>query len=113
MAARGSEAKEYVINKILECFGQNESFLYDKKLYINTKEAGEPVQVCLTLTCPKSMVSPSGATAPLEPPKSAFGGGFDFESIGLDAPQPEPFQPAAITPEEKETVQDLMKRLGL
>ena len=111
--ARGNEAKNEVIKKIIECFGESRCFLYDKKLYINTKEGGEPIQVCLALTCPKTMVTPSGAAASVEPPKSAFSGGFDFESMGLETPAPTAFQPTAITPEEKETVQDLMKRLGL
>ena len=113
MAARGTEAKEQVIKKIIECFGQDQAFIYDKKLYINTKEGGEPIQVCLALTCPKTMVTPSGAAASVEPPKSAFSGGFDFESMGLETPAPTAFQPTAITPEEKETVADLMRRLGL
>lgn len=111
--ARGNEAKEQIIKKIIECFGQDQAFIYDKKLYINTKEGGEPIQVCLALTCPKTMVAPSGVAAPVEPPKSAFGGGFDFESMGLEAPEPAAFQPAAITPGERETVADLMRRLGL
>ena len=101
------------MKKIIECFGQEQAFIYDKKLYINTKEGGEPIQVCLALTCPKTMVTPSGVAAPVEPPKSAFSGGFDFESMGLEVPEPAAFQPAAITPGERETVQDLMKRLGL
>lgn len=113
MAARGTEAKEKIIEKIIECFGQTQAFVYDKKLYINTKENGEPIQVCLALTCPKTMVTPSGVTASAEPPKSAFSAGFDFESMGMETSEPTPFQPAAITPEERETVNDLMRRLGL
>lgn len=111
--ARGNEAKEIITKKIIECFGQDQAFMYDKKLYINTKEGGEPIQVCLTLTCPKTMVAPSGAAAPSEPPRSAFSGGFDFESIGLEAPAPTTFEPAAITNAERETVQNLMRKLGL
>ena len=111
--AKGNFAKEEVMKKIIECFGQDQAFIYDKKLYITTKEDGAPIQVCLTLTCPKTLVSPSGATAPAEPPKSAFGGGFDFESMGATTAEPEPFKPAAITPEERDTVRELMKRLNL
>lgn len=111
--AKGNFAKEEVMKKIIECFGQDQAFIYDKKLYITTKEDGAPIQVCLTLTCPKTLVSPSGATAPAEPPKSAFGGGFDFESMGATTAEPEPFKPAQITPAERDTVNDLMRRLGL
>lgn len=111
--ARGSQAKTEVIEKIIETFGQDKTIFYDKKLYITTEEDGAPIQVCLTLTCPKTLVSPSGAATPAEPPKSAFGGGFDFESMGVGTPEPTVFQPAAITPEERDTVRELMKRLNL
>lgn len=111
--ARGNQAKTEVIEKIIETFGRDNTILYDKKLYITTKEDGAPIQVCLTLTCPKTLVSTSGAAAPAEPPKSAFGGGFDFESMGATTAEPEPFKPAQITPAERDTVNDLMRRLGL
>lgn len=109
--ARGSEAKEWVAKKIIECFGQENVIEYDKKLYITTKENGEKIQVALTLTCPKTLISPSGVEA--TPAKSAFSGGLDFESMGAATATPEAFKPAEITPDEKETVQDLMRRLGL
>ena len=111
--ARGNQAKAEVIEKIIETFGQDNTILYDKKLYITTKEDGAPIQVCLSLTCPKTMVTPSGATAPTEPPKSAFGNGFNFEDLGLETSEPAAFKPADITPEEKATVRELMARLGL
>lgn len=111
--ARGNQAKTEVIEKIIETFGQDNTILYDKKLYITTKEDGAPIQVCLSLTCPKTMVTPSGATAPTEPPKSAFGNGFNFEDLGLETSEPAAFKPADITPEEKATVRELMARLGL
>jgi hypothetical protein len=111
--ARGNAAKEEITKKIIECFGQDHAFVYDKKLYITTKEDGAPIQVCLSLTCPKTMVTPSGATAPTEPPKSAFGNGFNFVDLGLETSEPAAFKPADITPEEKATVRELMARLGL
>ena len=111
--ARGNQAKTEVIEKIIETFGQDNTILYDKKLYITTKEDGAPIQVCLSLTCPKTMVTPSGATVPTEPPKSAFGNGFNFEDLGLETSEPAAFKPADITPEEKATVRELMARLGL
>ena len=42
--ARGSEAKEWVAKKIIECFGQENVIESDKKLYITTKENGEKIQ---------------------------------------------------------------------
>ena len=43
--AKGNFAKEEVMKKIIECFGQDQAFIYDKKLYITTKEDGAPIQV--------------------------------------------------------------------
>lgn len=106
--ARGSEAKEWVAKKIIECFGQENVIEYDKKLYITTKENGEKIQICIAMTCPKTLVGVEAT-----PAKSAFSGGLDFESMGAATATPETFKPAEITPDEKETVQDLMRRLGL
>ena len=108
--AKGSEAKEWAMKKIIECFGQENVVLADKKLYINTKEDGMPIQVCVALTCPKTMVGVSSSTTPSN---SAFSGGLDFESMGAATAAPEPFKPAEITAEERQTVQDLMRALGL
>ena len=96
------------MNKIIECFGQDNVILSDKKLYINTKEDGAPIQVCIALTCPKTLVGVNASV-----PTSAFSGGLDFENMGTATAAPEPFKPAEITPEERQTVQDLMKALGL
>ena len=109
--ARGSEAKEWVAKKIIECFGQENVIESDKKLYINTKENGERLQICISLTCPKNLVGVEATSSPV--PKSAFSGGLDFETMGAATATPEPFKPAEITPDEKATVQELMKRLGL
>lgn len=109
--ARGNAAKEEITKKIIECFGQDNVILYDKKVYINTQEDGAPIQVCLTLTCPKTMVGMESAT--VESVKPSFSAGIDFESMGMETPAPTPFQPAEISEKEKETVRDLMARLGL
>ena len=106
--ARGSQAKEWVTNKIIECFGQENVVLFDRKLYINTKEDGEAIQICVALTCPKTFVGMD-----IAPKASAFSGGLDFESMGVATAAPESFKPAEITPEERQTVQDLMRSLGL
>ena len=108
--ARGNQAKEWAMNKIIECFGQENVVLADKKLYINTKEDGMPIQVCVALTCPKNLV---GIDSTSTPSNSAFSGGLDFESMGVATAAPDPFKPAEITAEERQTVQDLMRSLGL
>lgn len=107
MAARGSIAKEEVAKKIIECFGQENVIEYDKKLYINTKENGERIQICLSMTCPKNLVGEVKSV-----PDSAFAGGSAFD-LGVATAAPEPFQPAEISSEERETVAELMRRLGL
>ena len=111
--ARGNQAKEWVSKKIIETFGQDSCFEYDKKLYINTKEDGAPIQIALTLTCPKNMVGVEIASENASLPKSAFSGGLDFENMGATTVAPAPTQPAEISEKERETVIELMKRLGL
>jgi hypothetical protein len=106
--ARGNQAKEWVTQKIIESFGQDQVILHDKKLYINTKEDGQPIQVCLSLTCPKVMVGAEAAAAVATAKQ-----GVDFGAFGAVTTAPEPTKPAEITPQERQTVQDLMKALGL
>jgi hypothetical protein len=105
MAAKGSIAKEEVKRKIIQCFGQDKVFESDKKLYINTTENGEPVQIAITMTCPKNLVSPTGGFAA---PALNFEDDDDSSSIGKPVSQN-----MEITPEEKKNIADLMERLGL
>ena len=106
--ARGSEAKEKITQKIIEIFGQDCSFEHDKKLYINTTEGGSPIQICITMTCPKTPVGNVNAAVTSAAVTNAFDAfGAVTENV------PESFKPAEITPEERQTVQDIMKRLGL
>jgi len=107
--AKGNEAKNYVIQKIIETFGPESSFVSDKKVYINTTENGEPIQICLSLTCPKNIVGQAAAEA-----VATAKAGVDFGAFGTTpAAAPTPYTPAEITPQERQTVQDLMKALGL
>ena len=103
--ARGAIGKENVIKKIKEVFGADFIGEYDKKIYVWTQENGERIQIALSLTCPKVQVAVADAPAT---------GDFNFED---DAPSAVvaagTFQPAEITPEERDRVNDLMKRLGL
>ena len=103
--ARGTIGKQNVINKIKEAFGTDFIGEYDKKIYVYTLENGERIQIALSLTCPKVQVAVADAPAT---------GDFNFED---DAPSTVvaagAFQPADITTEERERVNDLMKKLGL
>lgn len=82
MAKTNDLAKTYIMQKILEVFGED-AFEYDKKIYINHMESGENVQVALSFTCPKTKIEFGTATKD---------GGIDFDELDrinkLKAPQP-------------------------
>ena len=104
--AKGTIAKQQVINKIQSAFGNDFIGEYDKKIYVCGQENGERVQVALSLTCPK---------VPVEISSAPITGDFNFED---DAPSnvvvaAGAYQPAEITDDERERVVDLMKKLGL
>ena len=103
--ARGSIAKQAVINQLQTAFGQNWIGEYDKKYYVWSQENGEQVQIAISLTCPK---------VPVEVSAGAQTGDFNFED---DAPNvvvaAGAFEPADISDEERARVNDLMKKLGL
>ena len=103
--AKGTIGKQNVINKIKQTFGADYIGEYDKKIYVWTTENGERIQIALSLTCPKVPVAISD---------NPTTGDFNFED---DAPNvvvaAGAYQPAEITKEERERVNDLMKRLGL
>lgn len=99
MAAKGSIAKENIAKKLKEIFGSDYIGEYDRKHYIWAEDGGEKVQIAIAMTCPKNPVGVVGT-----------GGALDFESAPTLGPSG--FDPAEITPEEEEKVQDLMKKLG-
>ena len=105
--AKGNIAKQNVVKKIQEIFGADFIGEVDKKIYVWTQENGERVQVAISLTCPKTPIEVSGAPIP------NFSGGMDFESMGAATVAPTSYVPAEISEEEKQTVADLMARLGL
>lgn len=99
MAIRGSVAKEYVSKKIQETFGPAFLGIVDKKLYISVKENGENLQVAISLTCPKENLEFAADVAP---------------TIGeATAPQIGTSASAQFTQKEKETIEELMRRVGL
>lgn len=96
MAARGTVAKQNVINAIAEAFGQNYLGEHDKKLYVIADDGGSSVQIAISLTCPKVEIANTDAVA-IE------------RGIRNGAPVVE----QEMTDEEKETIQTLFERLGL
>lgn len=108
--ARGAQAKADISAKIIETFGQDKVIQSGGKLYINTVENGEKIQICIALTCPKTMVGVEQENAVAS--VSAFSGNA-FDSFGAPPVVAEPYKPAEITPEERDTVRAMMERLGL
>lgn len=99
--ARGAEAKKKVIEKIKETFGDNFIGEANNKYYVYATEAGEKMQIAISLTCPKTPVV-------LERVPS-FDGGFDFSTPPIAKPEPV----TEIKQEELDNVKALMERLGL
>lgn len=103
--ARGQIAKDNIAKKLQEVFGTDYIAESGGKHYVWAKDGGERVQIAISLTCPKNPIG----TVDLS---SAFSDGFDFESTNVVA-APTKFEPAELTQEEKETIEQMMARLGL
>ena len=100
--AIGEEAKTKLINKIIEALGDSYIGCVDKKYYFISYENGSEKQVAISLTCPKNPVAVSGAPV-------VRSGGIDFEAEPvLTAPKA-----TEVSEEERQTVADMMRRLGL
>lgn len=107
MVIRGTVAKEYVTNKIIECFGKDFVGIQNNKIYVNGVENGERVQIALALTCPKVGIEVDDAPAVKEEPKG------DWDWTGAVSAAPAEKKKVEITPEEKQNIEDLMKKLHL
>ena len=102
--AKGTNAKNAVINKIAMAFGTDYIGEIDKKVYVWADDGGEKVQIAIALTCPKNPVETGGVfTAPVS--------GWDFSDNVVTASAP--VSKAEITPEEQARIADMMSRLGL
>lgn len=101
MAVKGALAKELIIKKLAEAFGEDWIGEVDKKYYVWSKENGERVQIAITLTCPKVMVD-TGAVSGVAPEEN-----WDFSDV------PEKKENVEISDKEKETIKLLMDQLGL
>lgn len=93
--ARGNEAKEKFIDKMIAQNSDSYVGHFDKKYYFWEEENGEKVQVAISITCPKNLVGGAFSTAPAE--KSS-----ETTSCSTE-----------ITKEERQTVEELMKELNL
>lgn len=102
--AAGTEAKEKIIKAIMSVLKDSYIGEYDKKHYFWSEENGTKKQVAISLTCPKTPIGTVDMSG-------AFGDGMDFEAAPVVAPTK--FEPAEITQEEQDRLQELMQKLGL
>ena len=102
MAAKGTKAKEEVMNRIAAAFGSDTVGICDKKLYVQVMEDGVPVQIAIALTCPKVPMGKIEQSATL-----------NFEDTTIAGAAPTKFEAAEFTEDERRTVEDLIKALGL
>ena len=91
---RGSSAKEGFVNNLTKYFKDSYLGIHDKKYYFKAEEDGEELQLAISITCPKNLVDFGDAAKPQE-----------------DTPQT--IDNVNFTPEEEETIEFLMKKLGL
>ena len=98
--AKGKEAKERVIEKIKNTFGQDYLGIDNNKVYIWSEEGGERIQVALSLTCPKIPY-----------------GGLDSMTVGnkLDFSKDsnKNVSSTEISPSEKENIEMIMRALNI
>ena len=100
----GEQGKSKVEQIISSAFKDNFLGIYDKKLYVQAEENGEMVQIAISLTCPKTPVVISDK--PLN-----FDNNLNFEDGATIIPHPQ--MQTEISDEERQTVKELMERLGL
>lgn len=101
--ARGSVAKEKVIAKIKEVFGNDYIGENANKHYVWAMDSGERVQIAISLTCPKVPLVEANA--------GSFNGGIDFTQAPVLV-NPEPVV-SEISDQEKQNLEEMMARLGL
>lgn len=103
--AKGSIAKVEVAKKLAEAFGENYIGEFDKKLYVWANDGGEQVQIAISMTCPKVEIVTEN-----KPKVEKKSGGFDWSEPAV---APVSVEKAQISDAEKQTVMDLMAKLGL
>ena len=102
--AKGTIAKQNVVAKLKEVFGDEYIGENSNKHYIWANDGAEKVQIAISLTCPKTPIGTVDVT-------SAFSDGMDFEAAPVVAQTT--FVPAEITEQETQTIADMMAALGL
>lgn len=109
MAARGTLAKQVLINKIIAALPDEYVGTADNKYYFSIPESGSKVQVCISMTCPKAELDPKTGT------KVNAAAGINFDDFV--EPRVKPIgttKTAQVEPqdEERENVKKLLSALG-
>jgi len=103
--AKGAIAKQQVENRIRAEFGNDFVGSNGKELFVWGEENGERVQIKIALTCPKTnYTGPDVASGSAKPAAKAA---LDWSDGATETP------PTELTQEEKETVNELLSKLGL
>lgn len=100
---KGNIAKKFVFETIKEVFGTAYAGEKDGKLYLNLDEEGVPVQVALSITCPKVPFVADGAT-----PASAPATPLAFPAF----PEPEKQAAPDISKDEDEMISKFISSFG-
>ena len=104
MAAKGATAKLEVVKRLKESFGNDFIGESGGKYYLWAKDGAEKVQIAVSLTCPKNPIGTVDMS-------SAFGDGLDFEAEPVLVKTSN--EPVEVTDDEKQTLAEMMARLGL
>lgn len=104
MAGKGSEAKANLMNRIISALGSDYVGAEDgKKFYFNSTEAGQTVQVCLTMTCPKVPFEGSITAAPIgEAGSTAPAASYTSAATNVE-----------LSDADRAKIEELKKRLGI
>lgn len=104
MAAKGTIAKENVVNILAKAFGKDFVGEFEKKVYVWADDGGEKVQIAITMTCPKVPIGNIDYSA--EPTSK-----LDFEN--MSAAPIQPTRSAEIGEDEKANIEKLLAKFGL
>lgn len=103
MAKRGDQARESVKNTIIDAFTKDGNFVafQDKKIYVQAKDGanGEIIQFAISMTMPKTPIAATGTADPANDWR-------DESSTVINTP-------TELSPEDKEKVHELMRRLNI
>ena len=100
--AKGADSKKLVEDALIAALKDNYIGTFDKKIYFEFKEAGERVQIAVSMTCPKTLVCAS--------PVQSFGeAGFPAPNPAVSSAEP----PSAFSEKDSAEIDRLMRVLGL